>query len=413
MEVLEKPAGVQKYAEYKDSGVEWLGEIPFGWDTVYLGSVIELKSDKGHPNYQVLSVYRDYGVILKDSRDDNHNATALDTSGYKAVAPGDLVVNKMKAWQGSMGISNYKGIVSPAYITCNVRSDLFNSDYLHYLLRSHSYIGEYNRLSYGVRIGQWDMHYEDFKKITILIPPPEEQTAITNFLDCKTEQIDKAIEIKQKQIELLKERRQILIHKAVTRGLNPDVPLKPSGVEWIGEIPEHWAVKALKYIAYLESGNSITSNNFTEDGYPVYGGNGFRGYTNTYTNEGEFALIGRQGALCGNVNYARGKFFATEHAVVAYRLQNENILWLGEAIRLADFNRLSQSAAQPGISVNVVKNVKFPYPPISEQNEIGNYIKAIDSNVDKSIEFKRQQIIKLKEYKTTLINSAVTGKIRV
>ena len=141
-EVVKEKVELKRYSEYKELGVEYLGRIPSMWGIIYLGSLLELKSDKGHPNYKVLSVYRDYGVILKDSRDDNHNATALDTSNYKAVSPGDLVINKMKAWQGSMGISKYKGIVSPAYITCRVKADLFNSKFLHYLLRSQSYIGE-------------------------------------------------------------------------------------------------------------------------------------------------------------------------------------------------------------------------------------------------------------------------------
>ena len=248
---------LQKYPAYKNSGVEWLGEIPEHWEAVSLGSILELKSDKNHPDYEVLSVYREYGVIKKDSREDNHNATSLDTSNYKAVEPGDLVVNKMKAWQGSMGVSPHKGIVSPAYITCRVNSERIHPDYLHRLLRCDLYIGEYNRLSYGVRVGQWDMHYEDFKHITTAIPPIAEQTAIANFLDTKTALIDKAIALKQKQIELLKERRQILIHHAVTRGLNPDVKLKVSGVEWVGEIPEHWEVKKIKYILNERNERSI------------------------------------------------------------------------------------------------------------------------------------------------------------
>ena len=267
---LDGKGKIPKYPAYKDSGVEWLGEIPEHWDAVSLGSILELKSDKNHPDYEVLSVYREYGVIKKDSRDDNHNATSLDTSNYKAVEPGDLVVNKMKAWQGSMGVSSYKGIVSPAYITCRVNPERIYPEYLHQLLRCNLYIGEYNRLSYGVRVCQWDMHYEDFKHITTTIPPIEEQTAIANFLDRKAAEIESAIGVKQKQIELLKERRQVLIHRAVTRGVpevrasrgvKPSLKLKDSGVEWIGEIPEHWEVKRLKNLIHdLESGVSVNAS---------------------------------------------------------------------------------------------------------------------------------------------------------
>ena len=183
---------------------------------------------------------------------------------------------------------------------------------------------------------------------------------------------------------------------------------KESGVEWFGDIPEHWEIKALKHIAYMESGSTIFPEQFTEEGFPVFGGNGFRGYTSRYTNNGTHVLIGRQGALCGNVNYAEGKFFASEHAIVVYPLNGENVFWLGEAIRIADFNRLSQSAAQPGIAVNVVKNVLFPYPPIAEQTAIAAFLDRKTAQIDQAVAIKGQQIALLKERKQILIQNAVT-----
>ena len=156
-------------------------------------------------------------------------------------------------------------------------------------------------------------------------------------------------------------------------------------------------MKALKYIAHLESGQTISSESFIEDGYPVFGGNGFRGYSESFTNEGKHVLIGRQGALCGNVNYASGKFFATEHAIVVYHKKGINVLWLGETIKVADFNRLSQSAAQPGIAVNVIKNVLFPYPPIEEQNEIELFIETQSAKIERAIGLQEQQIEKLRD----------------
>jgi type I restriction enzyme S subunit len=208
--------GLDKTVTMKDSGVEWIGEIPEGWEITKLGAISEIKSNKNHPEYEVLSVYRDYGVVIKSSRDDNHNATSLDTSTYKAVDVGDLVVNKMKAWQGSMGISPHQGIVSPAYITCRIKPNIVNNNYLHTLIRTHLYIGEYNRISYGIRIGQWDMRYEDFKQILILIPPRQEQQQIIAFIENQTQKIDKAIDLQQKQITKLKEYKTTLIDSVVT-----------------------------------------------------------------------------------------------------------------------------------------------------------------------------------------------------
>jgi len=183
---------------------------------------------------------------------------------------------------------------------------------------------------------------------------------------------------------------------------------KDSGVEWLGEIPEGWEVKALKYVAYMESGSTIAPEDFTEEGFPVFGGNGFRGYTDKFTNDGKHVLIGRQGALCGNVNYAEGRFFASEHAVVVYPLNNEDVLWLGEAIRIADFNRFSQSAAQPGIAVNIVKNVLFPYPPLPEQTAIAAFLDKKTAHIDAAVGIKQKQIALLKERKQILIQNAVT-----
>ena len=245
---MSKSTTFPKYDRYKDSCVEWLGEVPEHWEVDALRACAELSTERNRSDLPVLSVYREYGVIPKDSRDDNHNATSLDTSNYKVVRAGDLAVNKMKAWQGSLGVSEHHGIVSPAYITCRVNQEKVNGRYLHYLLRSKPLIGALDSLSYGVRVGQWDMRFEDFKQIRLTYPPKPEQDRIVAFLDRKTAEIDTLIAKKQRQIELLDEQKAILINRAVTRGLNPNAKLKPSGIEWIGDIPEHWEVKRFRYL---------------------------------------------------------------------------------------------------------------------------------------------------------------------
>ena len=154
--------------------------------------------------------------------------------------------------------------------------------------------------------------------------------------------------------------------------------MKRTAIDWTPYIPDNWKEIRIKDIARLQSGNSLTSDNIDEMGdYPVYGGNGLRGYTDSYTNDGSYVLIGRQGALCGNINYAEGKFYATEHAIVVYpNRKNENYKWLGETLRCADYNRLSASAAQPGLAVNVLNNQLIPYPPLEIRNRIADYLDA-------------------------------------
>lgn len=207
--------GLNKTVAMKDSGVTWIGQIPKHWDISAVTNITEIVSIKNHPNEELLSVYRDYGVIIKSDRDDNRNRPGENLAGYKLVEPGFLVINKMKAWQGSLGVSNYRGIVSPAYITCKVRKSI-EGRYLHHLLRCRTYINEYNRLSYGVRNDQWDMRYDDFKYIPILLPSLDEQKRIADYLDEKFLQINRIVETIYLEIEKLKELRKTLINDVVT-----------------------------------------------------------------------------------------------------------------------------------------------------------------------------------------------------
>ncbi len=186
--------------------------------------------------------------------------------------------------------------------------------------------------------------------------------------------------------------------------------MKETGIDWVPSIPDGWSVMRLKDIAKLQSGETITSNDIDETGdYPVYGGNGMRGFTDSYTNEGDYVLIGRQGALCGNINYAHGKFFASEHAVVVYtKERNENTTWLGETLRTANFNRLSTSAAQPGLAVSVLNFQKIPYPPKEIREKIGNYLDARLGAIDKRMAVLEKQRDAYTRLKKSVIHQAVT-----
>ena len=248
----------------------------------------------------------------------------------------------------------------------------------------------------------------------ILIPTYEEQQKIANFLDHETVKIDTLITKQEKLIELLKEKRQAVISHAVTKGLNPDAPMKDSGVEWLGEVPEHWRIVKLSYFLKLLSGDGITSNQIESEGkYPVMGGNGLRGFTTNYNCDGEYALIGRQGALCGNINLAEGKFFASEHAVVVYPYIDFNLTFLSEFLRFMNLGQYSVSAAQPGISVERINGLKMAIPSLDEQMNIGDKIKDYTDNFDTLTIKAKTMIEALKERKTALISAAVTGKIDV
>ena len=207
--------GLDPNAEIKDSGIEWIGQITKDWKIKKFKHQLYRNEVKNKGNLLVLSLYRDYGVIPKSSRDDNHNVTSEDTSKYKFVRIGDFVVNKMKAWQGSVAVSNNEGIVSPAYYVYSFKKSNYNKRYFHYLLRS-CYKDEFRRLSGGIREGQWDLPAERLEDTLIIIPPLTIQNSIVEFLDSKSAEIDAVIEDKQKQLETLEEYKKTMIYEYVT-----------------------------------------------------------------------------------------------------------------------------------------------------------------------------------------------------
>lgn len=208
--------GLNTDVQMKDSCIPWIGDIPLHWRTDKVKYHLEINEYKGYPDAKVLSLYRDLGVIPKDSRDDNHNVTSEDTSKYKHVDVGNFVVNKMKAWQGSVAVSNYEGIVSPAYYVYKFSSNAFCKEYFHYLLRDKSYTPEFRRLSGGIREGQWDLSREGFRNIPVIIPPLEEQQMIADYLDKKTKEIDAIITQKEKLVSLLQDYKKSIIFEYVT-----------------------------------------------------------------------------------------------------------------------------------------------------------------------------------------------------
>lgn len=404
----------KSYEKYKESGITWLGQMPEHWPPTFIKGVTKTYSEKGKPDAELLSVYRDYGVIKKSSRDDNHNKPGMDLSGYKVVYPNTLVLNKMKTWSGSLGVSNYFGIVSPAYITCNIDLEQVDTKYLNYLLRCKNYVFEYNRLSYGVRPSQWDMRYQDFKSIPIYLPTLDEQTAIAAFLDFKLAKINRFIRKKKQLIKLLNEQKAAIINQAVTKGLDPNAKMKPSGIEWLGDIPEHWEIRKLKYLGKIKSGDGITSTEIEESGeYEVYGGNGFIGYANKFNVEKENLVIGRVGAKCGNVHYTNERKFISDNALILSLNKGLDYKYYSLVLEVANLNSLNTSSAQPLITGTKVINYPIPIASKKEQLKIATYIEKETAKLNQTITTIEKEIALVEEYKTSLIAEAVTGKIDV
>lgn len=427
METVVKKINAEKYPVYKNSGIQWLGKIPEHWKIESFRNILKERNEKNHPirTKEILSLSIGKGVTLYAEKTTNLDRFKDDFSQYKLAYKGDLVLNRMNMIVGAVGVSDYFGCVSPVYYTYYGGLDnSFTSKFYEYLFRCKTVQGVLYSLGKGlIAIDRGDGKYntlrlkvsrDDLRSLRLPFPNQLEVTAIVNFLDRKTALIDQAIDIKQKQIELLKERRQILIHKAVTRGLNPNLKMKDSGVEWIGEIPEGWEVKKVKHFGVIRSGESVVNSLLNDSGqFEVYGGNGTMGFYNKFNVEGIKIIIGRVGAYCGNVRLIDEKKWISDNALIL-TLNDENIYsYLAILLEVGNLNNLNSSNAQPLITGTKVLNFQLPIPLKNERQEIQIFIKNAKTKIAKAISLKEQEIEKLKEYKATLINSAVTGKIKV
>lgn len=419
---------MRRYESYKDSGVEWLGEIPSHWECLPIRSIFKFRNEKNDPikTDNILSLSIANGVTEYSDENRGGNKRKDDLSSYKLAYPNDIVLNSMNVIVGAVGVSKYFGAISPVYYALSLYNQRANLSYYESIFKNENF--QRGLLQFGkgilIKFGEngkmntirMKISQDDLKKLYFPIPPLSEQQKIAQFLDDKTAKIDQAVDLAEKQIALLKEHKQILIQNAVTRGLNPDVPLKDSGVEWIGQVPEHWEVKKLKYLSKIKSGDSIINSNLSEEYlYEVFGGNGFMGYFYKYNVSGENIIIGRVGALCGNIRYINEEKWITDNALILNLINLSKTLYsyVSYVLECANLNALSVSNAQPLITGTKVMNISIAIPPLSEQKQIIDYLDKQTAKIDQAIALKTDHIEKLKEYKSVLINDAVTGKVRV
>ena len=412
--------------EMKDSGARWIGLVPTHWKVDKLKYHLKRNEPRNPGNCIVLSLYRELGVVPKDSRDDNHNVTSEDTSKYKYVKPGDFVINKMKAWQGSVAVSDYEGIVSPAYFVYNFTDEAFFKRYFHYLLRS-CYKDEFMRLSGGIRVGQWDLPSEALDNVIVLIPSTEEQRCIAAYLDAKCAEIDALTADIQTQIDTLEQYKRSVITEAVTKGLNPDAEMKDSGIQWIGTMPAHWDCIRGKYILkYIQKpvreddgvitcfrdGEVTLRSNRREDGFTMADKEiGYQGI-----DVGDLVVHGMDGfAGAIGISDSRGK--ASPVLNVLDTEQNKRyIMYFLRSMAYSDvFLALATGIRVRSCDLrwNKLSELFYPVPPLEEQEAIVDYIDSVLRRTDEVIAAKREQLSTLEAYKKSLIYEYVTGKKEV
>lgn len=443
---------MKRYEAYKDSGVDWIGEIPEGWEVRRIKTLFKEINERSFDGSEdLLSVSQYTGVTKKSDKVEEGdlltNASTLE--GYKIVRKGDLVSNIMLAWNGSLGFSQFDGITSPAYSIYRLKSK-GEKQFFHYLFRTEKYKAEFKRQSSGVIESRLRLYSDDFFSIYSILPPLSEQTNIAKFLDDKTAQIDQLIGIKQKEIELLKERRQILIQQAVTGKIVWDastnawtepIEVKDSGVDWIGEIPAHWEVRKLKYCLSSKLKYGANESGVEYDAsLPRYIRITDFGFDGNLSEEKKLSLTWEQGKdyllKDGDILFARsgatvGKSYQFKtsmsleknYSFAGYLIKAEadekiihsDYLYLYTNSNLFDNwkSAIFNKATIENIGADKYSTLNVVVPPIKEQEEILVEYNLKNEKISKAISVKEQEIEKLKEYKTVLIDNVVTGKVKI
>lgn len=411
----------KEYPSYKNSGVEWLGDVPEHWQQKPIWSLFKRIKRTNFPTERLLSVYRDYGVIPKDSRDDNHNRASEDLTPYQLVCANDLVINKMKAWQGSIAISELRGIVSPAYYIYQPKAK-YHSKYIHFLIRSAYYIQSYKNYSKGIRVNQWDLESEAFTHIDLLLPSLDEQQKIVAFLDTETTRIDNLIAKQEKLIELLEEQRKSIISHAVTKGLNPNAPMKDSGVEWLGEVPESWVEQKIKFISKLinektsEKSNVIalenieswtgkyieTESSFESDAVKFKKNDVLFGKLRPYL--AKVYLVENQGEAVGDIYVLRPNKLIHPQFLKFFMLSEKFIDYV---------NSSTNGTKMPRANWDFIGCIPIFLPHIKVQHEIVEYLESAVLKIELIINKQISLIEKLEEYRSSIISHAVIGKIDI
>jgi type I restriction enzyme S subunit len=403
---------LQAYPEYKDSGLTWLGRIPALWEEkrakFYFREVDE-RSTTG--TEQLMSVSHKTGVTPRKA-----NVTmfmAESNLGHKICYPGDLVINTMWAWMAAMGVSRQTGLVSPSYGVYRLRkSSRFVPDYVDHLIRTQPYISEYICRSTGIRPSRLRLYPDDFLNIPIICPPHEEQEAIVRFISHYDRLVRRFIHNRRRLIGVLNEQKQAIINRAVTRGLDPNVPLKPSGIDWLGGIPEHWKIKRLKWVTRLQRGYDLPQQDRVAGQYPVVSSGGIIDTHNESRAVGPGVVMGRCGSTDA-VFFIKEDFWPHNTSLFVTNFQDNNKRWCYYLLRTISKADHAAKSAVPAVDRKDLFDIYVPVPPYHEQSANASRLDAYLESTDEAIRRTKIEIDLIREYRTRLIADVVTGKADV
>ena len=430
----------KQYPSYKNSGVEWLGKVPEHWRIVRTKDIFNHRKEEALDDDEIVTAFRDGQVTLRKNRRTDGFTNSLKEHGYQHINSGDLVIHEMDAFAGAIGVSDSSGKSTPVYTVCYAKNENINHHFYSHFFRTMAKTGFINSLAKGIRVRSTEFRWNESRNVYLAEPPKADQEKIVSFLDTETARIDTLIAKQEKLIELLEEQRKSIISHAVTKGLNPNAPMKDSGVEWLVDVPEHWEVVKSKRLFWCKGGFAFSSDDFFEEGnYPVIRISNIQDksistdkivYVNSctkkvfnqfsaYTGDLIFCMtgasLGKVGLLPKELSFALinqrvGRLDITSYAIkqfVFYLVSSHgfqtNIRMLG--VGLTD--------NFPNISSDLIGIVDVVLPPLVEQQGIVNHLEIENSKIDTLIEKQNQLIDKLKEYRASIISHAVTGKIDV
>lgn len=430
---------LQAYPQYKSSGVEWLGEVPSEWEIFRGKRVFTQRTERAQPNDVQLSATQAYGVIPQEEYESKIGRKVTKIQFHlekrKHVELDDFVIS-MRSFQGGLERAYASGCIRSSYVVLRPLLKI-HPGYYTYLFKSQRYIEALQATASFIRDGQ-DLNFDNFSKVDLALPPYGQQTAIANFLDKKTTQIDEAITIKEQQIVLLKERKQIIIQKAVTQGLDSNVLMKDSGVDWIGDIPKHWLYEPIKHSLtgvidcehktapfvdeeehFVVRTSNVKNGKLTMEGAKYTSEKGYKKWTKRGVPKPGDVLLTREapaGEAClvpDNLKLCLGQRMVWLKVDRQRILPEFAIALIYSSVGRTYIDFLSAGSTVLHFNMADINNIPVLLPPLVEQKELVEHINYESDKIGTAIMGQLQQIDKLKEYKTTLINSAVTGKIKV
>ena len=419
---------LQPYPQYRDSGLPWIGRIPAHWEVRRNGRLFAQRNETGYPHLPVLEVSLKTGITIRDLDNSTRKQMMSEREKYKRAAKGDIVYNMMRMWQGAVGVAPEDGLISPAYVVARPLPGT-ESRYFAYLFRTADYMNEVNKYSHGIVTDRNRLYWDEFKQIPSLFPPPDEQRAIADYLDRKNQEIQLYIQNKQRLIALLNEHKLAIINQAVTRGMGNSASFGPSDVGFLGEIPEYWKAKRLKFL--VNNITEQTSEKLPEDLYIALE------HIESWTGrvilpeeeipfESQVKRFQPGDVLFGKLRPYLAKVILAQHKgvcvgeLLVLRRRSLDVMpeYLEQKLRspliIDVINSSTVGAKMPRAAWTFIGNLRIPYPPShDEQTAIVKHILGQSERIDAAINLAQRQIALMQEYRTALISEAVTGRVDV